>query len=302
MDFERGLMKDFQADSKMWQEPSHVPGNLLQDSLSWSYRLCAEGDGKVYVLNTQRRFLRCLDVVSRQWTDTRHLDTLYRARWAAMTYNNGRLYVSGGRSIDRKLLYSTMFSITVARRGKPNVDIQVWKESDMFYGRTSHGMGTVGDRLLVCGGREDTGNRLANCEVFDLRTNTWTKIADMPIARSSFGLVSTATAVFVLGGIARYMPNDEFPTLTEEVSVLHRRTGEWTSLPTLPYRLSDIQAVHKGESLWVLAAVTRHKNSPDRASAVRHVLEYNISQQTWVTHQNTPAVGTVGMHAYAFPL
>ena len=304
IDFEHGLMRNFQADGKTWQDtPYTVPQNLLQKNLDWSYRVCAEGDGKVYVLNTRDMVLHCLDVASRQWAETRQVDTPYRAEWAAMTYVNGRLYVSGGNSLDGKS-QDTMVSIIVARGGTSPASVQ--QEPDMLYRRGSHGMAGVGGRVLVCGGLGDT-DRLANSEVFNLGTRTWSRITDMPEASNSFGLIPTATAVFVLGGVTRYLASDVSPTLSDTVSVFDWQTQQWTPLPTLPMPLCNIQGVYRGGSLWVLAAVTgqrENENDPGRVfyDTLECVLEYQVTQQRWITHHNTPDVGTEGMHAYTFPL
>ena len=84
-------------------------------------------------------------------------------------------------------------------------------------------------------------------------------------------------------------------------------TRQWNSLPRLPMPLSDIQAAYRGGSLCLLAAVTgqrENENNPGTAFTDRLecVLEYNVTQQTWITHHNITDVGTAGMHAYIFPL
>ncbi len=300
INFTKGVVKQFNCKAKTWENTDiSIHQDLWQKNLEWAYRVCAEGDGKVYVLNTRDMVLHCLDVASRQWAEKRQVDTPYRAKWAAMTYVNGRLYVSGGRSLDGNE-QDTMVSVIVARGGNSPVSVQ--QEPDMLYRRTGHGMAGVGGRVLVCGGVGDN-DRLANSEVFDLGTRTWSRIADMPEASWSFGLIPTATAVFVLGGITKYIGVS--PTLSDTVSVFDWQRRQWTSLPRLPMPLSNIQAAYRGGSLWLLAAVTEErKNNPGRSFADRLecVLEYNVTQQTWVAHHNTPDVGTDGRFAYTFPL
>ncbi len=305
VDFKHGLVKKFQADSKTWQDTAFtVPRDLCLKNLGWTYRVCAEGGGKVYVLKTQDMILHCLDVASKQWEEARQVDTSYRARYAAMTYSNGRLYVSGRRSLDGKVTHTTMISLTVAGGGKSLVSVR--QEPDMLYRRSSHRMAGVGDRLLVCGGiGGDTDERLANSEVFDLGTRTWSHLLDMSEASWSLSLIPTATAVFVLGGVTRFV--DISPTLSDTVSVFDWQTQKWTPLPRLPIPLCHIQPAYRGGSLWVLAAVTglrKNENNPDTKfyDPLECVLEYDVSQQTWVTHHNTPDVGTVGVNAYTFPL
>ncbi len=311
IDFRRGIVKEFRPHRKTWHIADStmfpVDQDLCEENLDCTYRVCAEGDGKVYVLNTQDMILHCLNVASRQWAETRQVGTSYRARFAAMTYSNGRLYVSGGRSLDTKVRQNTLVSLIVAGGGKSRVSVQ--QEPDMLYGRCGHGMAGVGGRVLVCGGvGEDTDDRLANSEVFDLETRTWSRLPDMPEASWNFGLIPTATAVFVLGGVTRFQPYDVSPTLSDTVSMFDWQTRQWTRLPRLPMPLSNIQAAYRGGSLWLLAAVTagrrKVENNPGYsfADGLECVLEYDVSQQTWVTHHNIPDVGTDGLRAYTFPL
>ncbi len=101
----------------------------------------------------------------------------------------------------------------------------------------------------MCGGVGDNPNIYAETtsEMFDLGTVTWSRLADMPVAKSAFGLISTATAVFVLGGDTEYI--DVSPTLSDTVSVFDWQTRQWTPLPTLSMPLDRIQDVYRGGSL-----------------------------------------------------
>ncbi len=97
------------------------------------------------------------------------------------------------------------------------------------------------------------------------------------------------------------------PTLSDTVSQYDWLTGQWTSLPRLPMPLSHIQAAYRGGSLWLLAAVTgERKNEMNKGRSLFDrldcVLEYNVTQHTWITHHYTQDVGTEGNKAYTFPL
>ncbi len=228
--------------------------------------MCAEGSGKVYVLNTRDMVLHCLDVASMEWVETREVESSYRARWAAATYSNGKLYVSGGRSLGGTSKYNTLISLTVARDKKSRILVQ--QEPDMLNRRSCHGMTSVRGMVLVCGGMGYNGAALENSEVFDLGTRTWSHLAGMPEASWSFGLTVTPTAVFVLGGTTRYVRDDVSPTLSDTFSMFDWQTRQWTPLPRLPMSLTDVQAAYRGGSLWLLAAVAgrrRNVNKPGTA-------------------------------------
>ena len=303
IDFQHGVIKKFHADKKTWQDTAtfSVPSDLLQKKLEWTNRVCAEGDRKVYILDTRDMVLHCLDVARKEWNN-RQVDTPYRAKWAAMTYVNGILYVSGGLDLNTRVKYRTMLSMAVA--GGDQFPLSVKRQRDMLYRRSEHGMAGVGRMVLVCGGGGDS-TYLANSEGFDLETGAWSRLADMPIAKSAMSLVSTGTAVFVLGGVTEYTAGSA--TLSDTVSMFDSQTRQWTPLPKLPMSLGIIQGVYRGQSLWLLAATTgvrRNENNPGTgfSDPLTYVLEYDVPQQRWVKHFETPHVGTAGNKAYTFPL
>ncbi len=171
--------------------------------LEWCSRVCAEGDGKVYVVDTRAMTLYLLDLASLAWKDELQIDICYRAEYAAMTYSNARLYISGGDTVggDIVTIQNRMISLTIHGAGKSRVPAQ--NERGMLYSRVGHRMAGVPGRILVCGGVGDTGRRLAKCEVFDLATSAWSHIADMPQPSADFTLIPNSTNLFLLGGIKR---------------------------------------------------------------------------------------------------
>ncbi len=61
LDFYNGIMKEFHADAKTWNQTDvTIHKDLWEENLDWTYRVCAEGDGKVYVLNTREMILRSM--------------------------------------------------------------------------------------------------------------------------------------------------------------------------------------------------------------------------------------------------
>ena len=52
--------------------------------------------------------------------------------------------------------------------------------------------------IFVCGGEEETGEKLSTCERFDGKT--WTFIQDLPTPVTSFCMVATKNELFAIGG------------------------------------------------------------------------------------------------------
>ncbi len=303
INFWHGVLKKFQLDAREWEAfESNIPQELCEKNLSWIYRVCTHGKGKVYVVNTKDMEFQCLDVASNRWCGIKQLDTGYRAQYAAMAYCDGRIYISGGRALDGKLIHKTLVSLPA--REDMDACVAVQQESEMLYRRDSHQMTGVANKVLVCGGARHTG-RLAVNEVYDVATRCWSRLADLPEPSQNLGLIPTPVATFVLGGVTRYRPEDVSPTLSDAMSMYNWQTHQWTALPRLPVPLSNIQGVNGCGSLWVLAAVTgmrKDENDPGTSFTERLecVMEFDVAHRTWIIHKHIPDVGTNGINAYAF--
>ena len=294
IDFTRGVLKTFRSRTffTCWKVIGPVPKELQSDTLHRSYRVCAEGDGKVYVLQTKDMILYCLDVTSRRWGNGLPVDTTYRSQAACMVYCKGRLYISGGRALNGDETYSIMLSLAIKTGMSP---ISVQQEQPMAYARCEHQMACVDGEVLVCGGRSGH-SALATCEVFEPSTRTWAELIRNPKACSAPGLVSTGDGVYVLGGVKQdiSIPGCRFYRLSDTVSFNDLPTRQWISSTKLPLLLGYVQAIYKNESLWVLAAVVSiyktalSKPGTYHMTYLRNILEYNVTQQTWIKHNVIP--------------
>ncbi len=214
INFRHGVVKKFHTDTMTWDDIGYVPGGILKGKLTWNYRVCAEGDGKVYVLDTKNMHLDCLDMATMQWKDTRPVDTSYRVKYSAMAYCNGKLYLTGGKSVgpEQEIMSNTL-SLMVHAPRKSGVLVQ--EEPNMIYRRNIHQMVAVAGKILVCGGQGSKGP-LSQNEMFHLATRTWSRWHDLPEASCSCCLVPNGTnSMFALGGVKRFDRGDESPVLSD---------------------------------------------------------------------------------------
>ena len=58
----------------------------------------------------------------------------------------------------------------------------------------------AGGLIYAIGGRGSTGAVVASVEVYDPRTNRWTKAADMPIPRFGLAAVAVGSTIYAIGG------------------------------------------------------------------------------------------------------
>ncbi len=305
IDFMEGALKTFPGHSfsERWDVHGSVPNELHSNMLEYHFRVCAEGDGSVYVINTRDMILYCLDVAGRQWGNGIQIDTTYSAQFAAMAYSNGSLYISGGRAISGKETYETMLSLMVNRDIS---HILVQQEPGMAYARCEHQMACVDGNVMVCGGR-DGQSMLATCELFCPSTRTWEQLTWDTEARCSPGMVSTPNGLYVLGGILGYNSILGRYDLSDAVSLYDWKTQQWETTNQLPRPLAHVKGIYKDGSLWVLAAGKKickrvlNYSETFHITNVGHVLEYNVNRQTWISHADG-AGGAPGNDVFLFSL
>jgi N-acetylneuraminic acid mutarotase len=94
--------------------------------------------------------------------------------------------------------------------------------------------GAIDGRIYVAGGRfgGNVGSEMtATLEVFDPRSNSWERKADMPTVRAGVNGIAARGCLYVFGGEG----NDKQPNgVFEEMEVYNPRTDRWTRLQPLP--------------------------------------------------------------------
>lgn len=293
--FGDGALKTF--CSGRWKNIGHVPRELCSAALEGKYRVCAEGDGKVFVVNTRDMILYCLDVANRQWMPGIPIETAYRVWSASMTYCKGKLYISGGICENTSKPLKTMVSL-IAGRGETTCRVQTQQEPNMVFKRYNHSMGCMGEQVMVCGG--EIKDPRSTCEMFDPSSRRWSQLKYFPHGNLNVSLLpmwNGFKGVLVLGGIS-VKPNaaDVSVELSTSMSMYNGHTRQWVALGSMPIPLCDIQAVYRGRSLWLLAAVKQvivdlESSTKQDLCHVSCVLEYRIRKASWIIHKNIPALG-----------
>ncbi len=289
IDFREGVLKTFNCRYffRYWNAIGYVPKELHSKTIDWKYRVCAEGGGSVYVVDTGDMIFYCLCLATKQWEKGIQIDTTHRTQCAAMAYCKGRLYISGGESFNGHRTYNTVLSLVVKEDKMPMIRVQ--KEPHLLYRRCEHKMACLDGKVVVCGGRKGNST-VTTCEIFYPSTHSWVQISPLPEPRRNFGLglVSTANGMYVLGGVTGYNATNWKYDLSDAVSFYDRQTQQWTSSTNLPLPLGNIQGIYKGGSLWVLATTMAMRprlihdpNTTERVCFYRvgNILEYNVTQQ-----------------------
>jgi len=89
---------------------------------------------------------------------------------------------------------------------------------------------TVGDQMLVLGGRDPTGSDLISFEVYDDERRSWKAVPEWEMAQGRYSFCSVPvneTAMLIIGGYSQEGP-------LSSVELLDIKSGRWERLPDLP--------------------------------------------------------------------
>lgn len=122
---------------------------------------------------------------------TLKIDFLIPMKSRSLTTPEGLIYLIGGytgKAPSNTFLYDS-FNQILQPKAKMNCD------------REAFGVAYLSNQIYVCGGNDEYGNKLSNCERYDFLSNTWNKIA--PLNQKASGLYLTSFAgkeIFKFGG------------------------------------------------------------------------------------------------------
>src|SRR5712691_4872400 len=94
----------------------------------------------------------------------------------------------------------------------------------------------IDDGIFVIGGRQSTsgpcsgGPYLQTVEKYDIDTDTWSAVAQLPNQRSDMAAVAHGGKIYVFGGCTG---TASAPSVTDEVDMYDPQTNTWTTLPSM---------------------------------------------------------------------
>ena len=200
---------------------------------------CCAHDGKLWVVggeSASHGFLSSCEVFTqgcRKWTVTSNLRS---SRTGVAVVSCGEhMYAFGGWD-ERSFLRSAE---------RYDVQSDTWEAiAPMLEARGSHEAVAVGTRIFILGGsslgENDKYRPLTSCELYDVTTEQFTRLAPMRVARCRFGVVVVSgrhSRILCMGGCG------EFGEIVESVQVFDVASGAWSEGKWLGSRLSDINCV-----------------------------------------------------------
>jgi N-acetylneuraminic acid mutarotase len=229
-------------------------------------------DGKVYVvggIDGSRQAIGTVEVYdpsTDRWTQRASLpDPMHHVNLAAV---NGKLYVVGalsGASFDAigdTLVYD------------PGAD--AWSpQSSMPSGteRGASGVAVLDDgRIVVAGGLRE-GNSVTDASTFDPRSNSWSPLQPLAVARDHLAAANVGGRVYAATG-------RDNGALRASVEVLDVANGSWSRGADIPTARGGVAAAALSGRLVVLGG---EGNSDDPAGIFHEVESYDPSTDRWRT-------------------
>ncbi|KAH7978699.1 hypothetical protein HPB49_006396 [Dermacentor silvarum] len=152
--------------------------------------------------------------------------------------------------------------------------------------RCYHTAVLVGDAIIVAGGLDplcvtSSGHMQPSNKafLFNLRKQSWRKLADMHCERAYHAAVGWSDRMIVFGGmdIARKtLPSAE---------VYSTKADQWTLVHPMPVGLMGMAAVTLDNRIWILGGVTRDYNGSNLQDST---YIFDPQTDTWVTHSPMP--------------
>ena len=200
--------------------------------------------GKIYFISQTKNRLVCYDSFSKCWTSLPYEEQ--RRLHQLFVGNDGEIYALVS-STDETPCHES-FSLQIRGRKptcdkrllsfitKYNPESNLWEDVTAFDLDSREGVCVVakGNLIYCLGGRYPScgdsykDECLSNVDRFDLKTNTWHKIADLQESRSDANGAAAGGKIFVIGGF-----RGKNGIVLDSCEVYHETTNEWHFIANL---------------------------------------------------------------------
>ncbi|HHX98643.1 MAG: thioredoxin domain-containing protein [Kiritimatiellia bacterium] len=226
--------------------------------------LAAAVGSAVYVLggHSEHGITGSIERFTARTKKTKELPTsVFPRRFVFGAEYDGKIYIAGGTGWSAE--ESNYNNLTKFEEFNPATGT-VRELPDMLVPASRAGAAVVGDKLyIIGGGQTDVGPRLQDVQIFDFKTETWSRGAEMPRRREGI-VVAYKGKIYAPGGY-------DYPSAIRDFQVYDPAKNQWSELPKLPVKTSAHHACVVGNQLYLFG---------DYAELARTAV-YDFKTKTW---------------------
>ena len=226
--------------------------------------LAATVGNAVYVLggHSEHGITGSIERFTARTKKTKELPTsVFPRRFVFGAEYDGKIYIAGGTGWSAK--ESNYNNLTKFEEFNPATGT-VRELPDMLVPASRAGAAVVGDKLyIIGGGQTDVGPRLQDVQIFDFKTETWSRGVKMPRQREGI-VVAYKGKIYAPGGY-------DYPSAIRDFQVYDPAKNQWSELPKLPVKTSAHHACVVGDQLYLFG---------DYAELARTAV-YDFKTKTW---------------------
>jgi len=186
------------------------------------------------------------------------------------------------------VILASLFVLGMAIDSVANVWVQ---KTELPTSRLGCATAVVNGKIYIIGGSiynnksGPTYSALSTVAVYDTRTNTWHKAADMPTPRIAAQAAVVSGDIYVLGGYNEIKVRGE--KYKKIVEVYHTRTDTWMRQPDMPTRRSNFEVSAVGGKIYAIGGEVFNKQLGMRVST--DIVEaYDPVTERWRKRVNMP--------------
>lgn len=199
--------------------------------------------------------------------------------------------VSYNSDEETSAIVSNLFSDKLYSMNTAPLDASWNTLSDMPISRSSHGLHSDGLGYLYAIGGINSSEILSDSHKYEVGTDTWSEIENMPTARFGFQSVFVSGNIYVFGGY-EYDTTLNKVEVSQAAEVYNTVTGQWSILTAMPsmdmgfvdevkYGLANGVVEHVSGNIYFLSGVRAISEDGSFVTYNDRILTYNIVGDSW---------------------
>ncbi|XP_064478409.1 alpha-scruin-like [Ornithodoros turicata] len=200
----------------------------------------------------------------------------------AAVFYNGYIYVTGGYNPIQVASNEIISQKSVFRY---SVQSKSWdRVADMRHARACHGMAVVNDKIMVVGGKDDSGEILQSVEVYNPASDSWLPYRNLPLPLMGSGVAFLDGLLYVAGGITTKKQVFTGTVPSEVLSHVYATDPDeriWMRRPSLPEPRAYSSALTIHHEIWLMGGLKPSPRDLTAYTNIGDVISYDSLRSRW---------------------